>query len=283
VNYPVRPPYFANAFVRLLTKKTVANELGPQAFTLLTIVAMTEDARRYTDPVTFYNEQLCPLVGLGSVDALDRVRAKCVAAGWLHYIPGGRRSGPGRYWVTVPDRYAETDDAPTDEPSNGDTLFRTGAEQTAEQTASKPRNLLPVPGPDSSAASAAVADSPERKTSSKPKPRERNPLFDAVAEVTGLDPSTAGSHLGKVAACLSGADPPYTPDDVREFARRFLDLCPWARGERTAPTPSELQKYIGRVRSNPAPAAPAVKSLTAADLDAFDRMAYALPTGKELR
>ncbi len=56
--YPKRPKFFANQFIRLLTKKCVANELGPQAFTLLTVIAMTEDARGYTDPVTFYNGQL---------------------------------------------------------------------------------------------------------------------------------------------------------------------------------------------------------------------------------
>lgn len=204
VAYPKRPAYFACGFVRLLTKKTVANELGPQAFTLLTVIAMTEDARGYTDPVTFFNEQLLPLVGLGSVDALDRVRARCVAAGWLHYVPGGRRTGPGRYFVTVPDRYAGTDDAPTDEPVGSDALLRTHAEQTAEQTAdqnplirtgaeqtaeqsaeqtaSKPRNLLPIPFPSPEVVETttrAPTETPRKKTRPKtPKPDpEADPRF----------------------------------------------------------------------------------------------------------
>ena len=93
IAYPKRPKYFANHFIRVMTKKCIANILGPQAFTLLTVIAMTEDARWYTDPVTYYNEQLAPLVGLNSVDSLDRVRAKCIASGWLRYTPGGRRCG----------------------------------------------------------------------------------------------------------------------------------------------------------------------------------------------
>jgi hypothetical protein len=266
--YPKRPKFFACQFARKLIKKTVANEIGTQGCWLLTVVAMTEDARGYTDPVTFYNGQLLPLVGVGSVDALDRVRRRCIEAGWLHYIPGGRREGPGRYWVTVPAKYAGTDDAPTDEDSDEDTLFRTGAEQTAEQcaeqtaeqTASKPRNLLPVPAPipfaADSASAVAVATNPAAKTKPAPrekKPRQRNPLYDAIANVTGLDPETAGGCLGTASAALSRADPPYTPADVHEFGRRFLDLCPYARGERDRPSPGELQKYIGLLRAGPSP------------------------------
>jgi hypothetical protein len=74
--------------------------------------------------------------------------------------------------------------------------------------------------------------------------RTPNPLFDAVAEVTGTDPATAGSHIGKVAAALARADPPHTPDDVRAFARRFWDLCTWARdATRRVPELGEVQKY----------------------------------------
>lgn len=83
--------------------------------------------------------------------------------------------------------------------------------------------------------------------------RPRNELFDALAEVTGLDPKTAGSALGDASATLSKADPPYSPDEVREFGRRFWELCSYAAAKnRTRPTPHEVVKYIGLVRSGPA-------------------------------
>lgn len=84
------------------------------------------------------------------------------------------------------------------------------------------------------------------------KPGKPNPLFDAIAEVCGADPATAGGFIGKVSAALAAADPPYTPEDVREFGRRFLTLCPWAVGERTRPELGELQKHIGKIRAAPA-------------------------------
>lgn len=94
------------------------------------------------------------------------------------------------------------------------------------------------------------------RTKPPPKPRPRNPLFDAVAEVTGSDPVTAGAHVGKVAALLAKADPPYTPEDVMEFGRRFLSICTYATGERDRPTLGEIEKNIGRLRAGPSVADP---------------------------
>jgi hypothetical protein len=78
------------------------------------------------------------------------------------------------------------------------------------------------------------------------RPRPRNELFDAIAEVCGVDPKTSGSSVGKAATTLAKASPAYTPDDVREFGRRYPELCAWAKGY---PSPSELEKYIGRIRA----------------------------------
>lgn len=98
MNYPQRDKFFSHKFVRQLAKMCVANELGTDVFTLLVIVAHTEDAKRYQGPVSWYNEQLLPICGLRNVKALDRARTTAVEAGWLHYEPGGK-SKPGRYWV----------------------------------------------------------------------------------------------------------------------------------------------------------------------------------------
>ena len=100
---------------------------------------------------------------------------------------------------------------------------------------------------------------PKPKATPKPKaPRARNPVFDAVAEVCGLDPVTAGSLIGKVSSTLAAANPPYTPEDVRAFAARFWEFCGWAaRDSRKLPTPNELQTHIGRLRAAaPKPTAP---------------------------
>lgn len=95
---------------------------------------------------------------------------------------------------------------------------------------------------------------PEVPQTTEPRPaRQRNPLFDAVAEVTRTDPATAGGLIGKVAAALAKADPPYTPDEVREFGRRFWALCPWGQRDNRPPTPNELQTHIGKVRATPPP------------------------------
>ena len=114
IAYPRRPRFFANRFCRLMTKVCLANEIGPESCFLLMTVAMTEDAKSYRGAVTYWNEQLVPLVGLNNVKSLDRVRGRAVEAGWLHYTPGGK-GRPGSYWVVIPADFCGMDDVPTDE------------------------------------------------------------------------------------------------------------------------------------------------------------------------
>jgi len=100
----------------------------------------------------------------------------------------------------------------------------------------------------SGSASGTTADTPAtpRKRGAKKRPavpRPRDRLFDAVAEVTGLDPRLAGSKIGRVCSALREGDPPYTPEEVRMLpdllARRgfTLPLLPWS-----------IPDYIGLVR-----------------------------------
>lgn len=112
--YPRRRPFFANRFCRLMTKVCLANQVGPESCFLLMTIAMTEDAKSYRGPVTFWNEQLVPLLGLNNVKALARIRDRAVESGWLHYEPGGK-GRPGVYWVDVPESFRGMDDAPVDE------------------------------------------------------------------------------------------------------------------------------------------------------------------------
>ena len=135
-DYPQRPQFFANKFMRLMTKTTLANDIGPECTYLLAVIANTEDAKRYKGAVTFFNPQLAPLVGARSIDCLDRIRRKCVEAGWLNYTPG-RKSVPGKYWVIVPEQYRDLADGPCDE--NPDEFspvsFRKNAEVYKHQAA----------------------------------------------------------------------------------------------------------------------------------------------------
>lgn len=163
-----RPQYFACDFCRLLADNEVAAELGPQAAWLLTTIVMKEDQFRYSRPVTFFNEQLVRILGVGSISSLDRVRARCVEAGWLQYTPGGRRVGPGTYHVTVPvgiesvPTYPvllrtgdeQSGSKPVDTPLPEDLCSspvrsKPGAnrEQSDEQSGSKPVPFLPLPVP----------------------------------------------------------------------------------------------------------------------------------------
>lgn len=84
------------------------------------------------------------------------------------------------------------------------------------------------------------------------KPRPRDLLFDAIAEVTAADPATAASHIVAVKKAMLKAVPPYTPEEIREFGRRYQELCTWGpRDGRVRPELGELQKHIGKIRAAP--------------------------------
>ena len=108
--YPKREQFFSHKFVRLVMRFCGAQEIGPEGSWLLTIIAHTEDARRYTGPVTFWNEQLISVMGLNSRKQLDRIRDRCIEAGWLHYERDSKRA-VGKYWVKVPPNLDGMDDA----------------------------------------------------------------------------------------------------------------------------------------------------------------------------
>lgn len=115
-DYPQRAPYFAHRYCRLLTKTCAAQDIGHIAFVLCVTVAHQEDAKRYRGPVTFFNEQLMPLIGVTKWEALDSARRRAVEAGWLYYAPGNRgQRKPGRYWVTLPSDLEDLNDAACDE------------------------------------------------------------------------------------------------------------------------------------------------------------------------
>jgi hypothetical protein len=114
--YPRRPPYFAQRFIRLMTKTCLANEMGQDAFCLLTTIASMEDVKRYRRPVSFRNDQLLPILGFAKWERLNAARSKAVSAGWLRYIePRKGTREPGLYWVLVPSDLDDLPDTPIDE------------------------------------------------------------------------------------------------------------------------------------------------------------------------
>lgn len=134
-HYPQRPGYFAMHFIRLLGDVEAANQIGEDGCWFLSTIVTHEDKYNYR-PVDFRPGQLLRLLGLGSDDALERLRRKLVLAGWLHYIPGRKRS-PGQYWVTIPPehrgRIRET--LSPAEVRDHTSIPRTNAGETAGQTA----------------------------------------------------------------------------------------------------------------------------------------------------
>lgn len=117
--YPVREPYFAHRFIRLMTKTALAMEIGTEGFCLLTIIVMQEDSCRYTKPVNFWNSQLMNLIGIKKDDEkrFRRVRDRCIEQKWLQYWAGSR-SKPAKYYVTIPDNLNSITDGPCDEDEN---------------------------------------------------------------------------------------------------------------------------------------------------------------------
>lgn len=148
-DYPRREAYFAHRFLRLLTKTAAAQELRPEVCWLLTVVAMQEDSKRYTEPAKWYLEQLAPICGFKSKQTLVTAIGRAVEEGWLVYFHGSK-TRPGRFWVSIPERFTSLDDGPCDEsalsPKNGRNALR-----IADESLTNPLRMgsasIPVPVP----------------------------------------------------------------------------------------------------------------------------------------
>lgn len=85
----------------------------------------------------------------------------------------------------------------------------------------------------------------EKQNGAEKAQRQPDPLFDAIAEVCGVDPATAGSSIAKVESALKKSTPPYTPEEVKAFGVKW-----WEWKERTdPPTIWKLKEQIGTVRN----------------------------------
>ena len=114
--YPNRPSYFAVRFIRLLVKSCAGARIGPDGCWLLATIVSTEDAKRYSGPVTFFGGNLADQLGV-SVSTMQRAREKCVEAGWLHHAEGAKGRA-ATYWVIIPPGEEGKPDGPSDETSS---------------------------------------------------------------------------------------------------------------------------------------------------------------------
>jgi hypothetical protein len=110
--YPTdrRGTHWSHHLVRAMGKTCLAQTIGPEACWLITVIAHTEDAKKYSGAVTYYNEQLMPLCGFRTHSRPIRAREKAVSEGWLHYRPGGKAKA-GLYWTLNP-KSCEVESAP---------------------------------------------------------------------------------------------------------------------------------------------------------------------------
>lgn len=95
----------------------------------------------------------------------------------------------------------------------------------------------------------AVVVKDQPKTPKPKKARKPWPMYDAIAAVTGCK----GSHVAKVAHEIESEDNPLTPEEIYEFGRRFVELCPYVLidGVARLPNVGELGKFANRVRAAP--------------------------------
>ena len=134
-DYPERDGHFAHKVTRLMLRTCAAQDIGTDAAYLVVQIAHTEDAKRYTAPVTFWNDQLQSVFGF-TWGKLDRARKRAVEAGWLHYEPGGKAK-VGRYWVLIPPQFEGLSDVAVDE--DHPAILSTGEDTTGgEQELSSP-------------------------------------------------------------------------------------------------------------------------------------------------
>jgi len=110
MEYQKRDPFFANRYIRLMTKSAAGMEITAEGIALCSIIVMQEDTNRYSGPVNFWNSQLCAILGIpGDENRFRRIREKCVREKWIHYTAGAK-SKAARYFATIPEHLSTWSD-----------------------------------------------------------------------------------------------------------------------------------------------------------------------------
>ncbi len=162
--------FFSHRVVRLMLRTCAAQEIGHVGCMIVVAVASTEDAKRYTGHVTYWNDQLMSILNI-SWDQLDRARRKAIKFGWLHYEAGGK-SKVGKYWTLIPDQFQNLPDGPVDcdintfiaqnPDTNPEQKSDTNADTNPETSLGETGDKLGA-NPEHSSLSLSLALTPERR------------------------------------------------------------------------------------------------------------------------
>lgn len=229
--YPAREQYFSHKFTRLLFRSCVGALIGPDATLLLIAIVHCEDAKRYSGPVAFFNENLADQIGL-SLSSMKRARDRAVEAGWLNYTPGTKRRA-AMYFVTIPRCEEGKPDGPTDEDS-GSIVVQPDPLMTQQWASNDPvmtqqaGHLLPFPFPS--------------KDSSEPAEPASEPEPAVVPILTFPTVGRGAKNWHLVASMLDGWREAYPGIDPLAEARKALV---WINANPTKrKTPSGMPRFL---------------------------------------
>lgn len=211
-------------------------------------------------------ELIDALVNCRWLDRCDRCRL--VVHDWEDHAPNHLKGNLAKLKIPFAEAVANSNQPSSDASSDVGKL-PSNASRSDHPYLSLPNLTLPLIPPNPPAGGECVsADCESAVKSPEPEPAPADPhLVTAIAEASGLDPTTAAKRIRTAAGKLAAAQPPFTTAEVAEFATRFWELCPWAalRGVQR-PTPSTIAANIGLVRApNVARSPPANQQRTSID------------------
>lgn len=140
MDYPAdRGNHFGLRVCRLLHKTAAAQEIGTAAAYLVTLVALQEDAKRYTGAVYWWDEQLMPCLGVKSKATMTTIRERVIKSGWLVYNKGTKGTA-STYWTLIPKRFEKLEDGYIGEEFGSN--FEPNPERIANESRTNPERIL---------------------------------------------------------------------------------------------------------------------------------------------
>lgn len=184
------------------------------------------------------------------------------ASGELYRALGGGRRNTTRYLITlgldearIAQAIAQWFDVTADD-----------AAQVAAQCVARLNARRVEPVTDAPAEEAPPSAPPKVEPKSDGKPRQRDPLFDAVAAVSVMNPALCGSRIAKAANALRKVNA--TPSQVSEFRTWWLSDN-WRASNTPVPTPEQVlanwEKARQGIAPKPAPASPPAQKQSVAE------------------
>lgn len=215
--YPTRPSFFAHKVCRLLGRTSAAQKITPAGAYLVTQIAMLEDTKRYSEPVSYMKTQLAPIIGV-SLATLKKITDKCVEEGWLyHQEPPKGSHEAGIYWVTIPPKFTDFEDGAYDHETKSFANLENEVRMKFQRSANEvspfiPIEPNPIPDPEETCSSGDEPPSPEytkffsafwenypRKAGKRKASEEYDRAVGRIARARGLDRVAAHEWLAQVA------------------------------------------------------------------------------------